>query len=209
MAPAQGFERPRVEHPIDLNAHIAALPSGAACKGLFFLDLEDRVRKVAPTANLADRADVAPRRYVAFREYPYSDLMRYLVAAASILHRAVPLGEGLRRLGAGAYDAFLGSHVGRVVLGAFGKHLDAILTHGKRAYQLCINFGDIRVEPIERGHVRYHFAGMPAFLETYQVGVVEAAFAATGNRGEVLVQMKNLGEAVFDIQWSIGSGRPL
>jgi uncharacterized protein (TIGR02265 family) len=201
MGNADGFHRPRVDDAIDLDEHLRRLPADATCKGLYFQDPIERARKIAGI-DVALAAGLAPRRYVAFREYPYADFLRVLLTTAPIVHPKTPLGEGLRRLGRGAYDAFLGSHVGRVILGAFGTHFEAILLHGRRAYEVSVNFGQVTVEPVGTRHVRYHLANMPAFLETFQVGIVEGAMIACKVRGEVLVKVEDLANAVFDIQWA-------
>jgi uncharacterized protein (TIGR02265 family) len=196
-----GFHPPRVDERVDLEAHLSLLPPNAACKGLYFQDPIERARRIA-AVDVAAVAGVPARRYVPFRDYPYADFLRVLHVAAPVVHRKVSMGEGLRRLGMGAYDALLGSHVGRVILGAFASHFESILLHGQRGYEVSINFGQVTVEWVASRHVRYHFAHMPAFLETFQVGVVEGAMAACKVRGEVLVKVEDLANAALDIQWA-------
>lgn len=188
--------------PFDLDEHLQATPPGATCRGLFFADLLQRVKVGAPHVDLQALAGLEERRYLAFLEYPYADFLRMLVAAAKALHPQRPTGEGLRRVGQGAYDALLGSHAGRVVFGALGLDAEQVLSYGPRGYRLSLNFGEVRAERVGDRHFRYVYRDFPAVLETYQVGVVEGALRHCGAKARVLVSMEALGDAVMDITWT-------
>ena len=107
------FREPRTDAPIDLEAHVRATPAGATTKGMFFSHLAGLAERASPSADLAALAGVAPRRYVAFLDYPYVDLQRFLYAATKLVHPKDSVGVALRKLGRTIYPLFLGSHVGR------------------------------------------------------------------------------------------------
>jgi len=195
-----GFHAPRFGEPVDLEAHVALLPATASCRGLFFLDSINRLEARART--MPDRSGAPSRRYQAFGDYAYADYLRLQHKTAKTLFPNEPVGEGLRRLGQGAYDALLASHVGRIVFGVFGKNFGLIAKMGAKGWGVSLNFGTVGLEELGTRHVRYRFRDMPAFLETLQVGVVEGAMRACGVRGEVLVRMNGLASADFDVRWS-------
>jgi len=197
----ENYQTPRFELPVVLEEHVRALPSNATCKGLFFHDVLDRLRKSAPNNALLAPGGLGSKRYVHFFDYSYGDYMRVLHGTAAAIFPAVPVGEGLRRLGRSSYPALLNSQIGKVLFGVLGTDTRRILELGARGYQVSLNFGRVEVEDLGSRHLRYHFRGLPAYLETYQVGVVEGAMRASGADGRVRVKLANLGNASFDIRW--------
>lgn len=195
------FAPPRFERPVDLARHLAELPKEAACKGLFFADPIQRMRKVAPAHPLFAEGKVGSRRYVPFLNYPYADFLTLLTEAAKVVHPGVPTGEGLRRLGRAGYEALLESQVGKVLFGVFGRSFEHVVRMGARGWSVSVTFGQVRVEELGPRHVRYHFTDFPAFLETYQVGIVEGGMRACQAKGEVLVRLDSIRSGSFDIRW--------
>jgi uncharacterized protein (TIGR02265 family) len=195
------FHPPRFNAPIDLAEHLSQLPNGAACRGLFFHDPIDRLRRAAPDHPYLRSGEIGARRYVPFNYYPYPDYMRLVHEAARVVHPRVPIGEGLRRMGQGAYDALLANQVGKVIFGVFGRSFSHVVRMGERGWSVSLSFGRVRTEEVSDRVMRYHFEDIPAFLETLQVGVVEGAMAMCSVEGEVRVNMKSLGHGSFEIRW--------
>ena len=194
------FHAPRLDAPIDLDAHLRLLPRNATCKGLFFLSAIRLLRE-------AERLDVLRplgldgRRFLPFFDYPYADLLRLNVATGAAVYPDESPGEGVRRMGQAAYDALLESRVGRVIFGALGLRFGLVVRHGPKGWQVAQNFGHATIEDLADKHVRVHIHEMPALLETAQVGAVEGAMRACQTKGEVRVKMRSLASAVFDVQW--------
>jgi uncharacterized protein (TIGR02265 family) len=184
-----------------LAEHLRLLPAGATCKGLFFRGTLERARVVAPRLVAHAAAGIEERRYIPFFDYPYADYLRLNLACARAMFPAVSTAEGLRRLGATAYDSLLESQVGRVLFGAFAGDFERVVMMGGRGYAVSLNFGKVDVERVATRHVRYRFHDTPAFLETFQVGVVDGGMRACGVTGEVRVTAKDLANALFDITW--------
>lgn len=200
-APTTSYRLPRFGRSIDIEEQVRLLPAGAACKGLFFNDPIQRLRRVDPKHALLDAGNAAGRRYVPFFDYPYSDFMRVLGATATAVYPTVPKGEALRRLGRAGYEALLQSQVGKVLFGVFGKSFEQVVKMGARGWAVSISFGKVEVEEVGPQHVRYHFRDLPALLETYQVGIVEGGMNVCGVEGEVRVHLTDPGNGSFDIQW--------
>jgi uncharacterized protein (TIGR02265 family) len=202
------YAAPRFHVPIVVEEHVRALPPGATCKGLFFHDLIDQLRKAAPNSSILLPGGLGAQRYVHFFDYPYADYMRMLHATAQAVFPGVPVGEGLRRLGRKTYVALLNSQIGRVIFGVLGDDFLSVIKLGVRGYQVSMNFGRLDTEVIENEHIRYYFRNLPAYLETFQVGVVEGAMQACNVEGRVHVSMTSLSTASFDIRWWLPGQRP-
>lgn len=198
---ALGTRPPPFDRPVDVEAHLAALPNGATAKGLFLKDPVRRVEKVHPEADVFREAGVPQRRLLPFFDYPYDELIRLLDAAAKILWPDVPRGEALRRLGRGAYEALLSAQVGRVLFGALGSDFARVAAIGARGWKVSVSFGEVRYEELGPRHGAYRFREFPALLETYQVGVVEGAMSVCGVQGEVWTKLEGLGDGVLEFWW--------
>lgn len=196
-----GARPPRFAKPVDLEAHLAALPADATAKGLYLRDPIALVEKVAPGVGLFERAGVPEQRLMPFFDYPYAWLMRLLVAASEVAFPDVPRGEGLRRMGQRAYEALLGAQIGRVMFAVLGSDFGRVVGAGIKGWRLSVSFGEVELERRGEGHALYHFRGFPAFLETYQVGVVEGAMRVCGVEGEVLCKLDGLGDGVLELFW--------
>ena len=202
------YKAPRFDTPIVVEDHVRALPSGATCKGLFFHDVLEQLRRSAPNHAFLLPGSLGARRYVHFFDYPYADFMRLLYVTAQALYPSVPVGEGLRRLGRKTYLALLNSQIGRVIFGVLGDDFLSVIKLGVRGYQISMNFGKLDVEVVENHHIRYYFRDLPAYLETFQVGVVEGAMQACNVEGRVHVSVTNMSTASFDIRWWLPGQQP-
>jgi len=178
------------------------VPPAATCKGLFVTDLLARVTAAAPDVVLANVANVEVRRYLAFRDYPYVELLRLIDAAAVVMHPGVPRAEGIRRIAQHAYDAMLDSHIGRVIFGVLGRSAESILLHGPKGYKVALNFGRVTAEKVGASAIVYRFRSMPALLDVYQPGVIEGAMRHCGVRADLSIAMQDIGNADLRVEWS-------
>ena len=190
---------PRVA--IDLAAHLALLPPGATCKGLFFSNLFEQAKAVASPEELALRAGVPHRRYVPFFDYSFADHLRLAVTVAEMIHPSKPVSQGVRELAATTYGTLLGTHFGRVIFSALGVDLGAALLAGPRAYKLVVNFGKVSAALMEPRYVRYEFRDFPALIETQQVGIIEGALAHYDSRGHIELELRDLANATLHVHW--------
>lgn len=169
---------------------------------MFLLDALRNVESRAPRFDLFAEAGVKRHRILPFLDYPYAELMRLLVAAAEVLYPTLAAGEGLRRLGRSAYEALLRAQIGKVLFAVVGKDFTRVASLGARGWRVSVNFGKVRFESLGKGHAAYHFSGFPAFIDTYQVGVVEGAMNACGVDGEVWVKLVGPGDGTLELFWN-------
>jgi len=193
---------PAMDADVDLDAHLAVVPSRGTCKGMFALDVVRKVETLRASADIFATAGVPRRAIRMFADVPYGQFLRLIHAGAGILYPDVPRGEALRRVGQAGYDAFVDSQIGRVLLGAAGRNFGRVARLGSRAYQVSTNLGSVTWTDISDNSGYYRFEGLPGFIETYQVGIVEGAMMATGTEGEVTVRIESLHTGEIHISWS-------
>lgn len=196
-----GFRAPAFDAPVDLEAHVAMLPANATSKGMFFTALFERASSRISRAALAKKAGIADRSYLAFGDYSMADNMRLTVAVAGVLFPMKPLGHALRELGGGAFEAFLGSHLGRTMLAVFDADPSSLLRVAPKVYAALFNFGAIEHHRIALGHDRVIVRQMPIFIETFQVGAAESVLRYTRSAGRIELRMDSIADATVDVHW--------
>jgi serine/threonine-protein kinase len=201
MRSSSGLRDPDFSAPVDLEAHLALLPPEALGKGMFFSDLLALAATVRGRTvfDLCLLAGVPNRRYVPFRGYPMSDGLRLQLTVAKHLYPGLPIGEGLRRIGWRAFDALLGSHVGKAIFAVLDLDVESLVLHGPKAYQVTQNFGDLTVQKVDAETFLLHARGMPTFLETLHVGVLEGVLRHCGRKGRIRIATSGLDEATFEL----------
>src|SRR5689334_15326489 len=89
-----GFVRPDITSPLDVDRMKKLTPTSATCKGLVADSAVQAVRVAGIPA-------VTTTRFVAFRDYPTTEVIDVFVASARALEPTLPLRDALRRLGFG------------------------------------------------------------------------------------------------------------
>jgi len=199
----EGYHRlrdPRFDAPVDVDAHLALLPADAMTKGLFCIDLLRMGARAATAAELIRAAQIPERRHVAFRDYPAAENMRLTVAVAKAVFPRLPLGEGLRRLGQGTFDSVLGTHMGRSVLGILGPDIEKILLAAPKALKHLVNFGKVTSEKAGAHTYLFRVRELPAFLETFQVGVIEGALRHCRAQAKIRVALDDLATGLCEVR---------
>lgn len=195
-------EPPAFDAPIDFDGTLALLPEAASVRGMYLQLALDYAERHAAGADVFARADLEPRSFKAFLNYPYENLLRLNRAAAELAHPELPLGEGLRRIGHEAFDTLVSAQVGRVIFAVLGRDFSRVVAVGAKGWKVSMSFGTVRHEALGENHSALHFSDMPAFLGTYQVGVVEGAMRWCGvQNGEVQVKVKSLSSATMEMWW--------
>lgn len=186
---------------IDAEAQIRRLPSTATVKGMFLEYGFDYAKDKKSRQELSKEAAIADKRYTSFRDYPMADWLRLIPVAATAVHPELPEADALRRLGHGVYPMFTSSMIGKVVFGVLGKDPDRIFPMGYKGWQLSVNFGEITGRLLRPRTVVYEFKGVPLYLDTYNLGVLEGAIEVIGAKASVSVSMKDVDHAEYEICW--------
>jgi uncharacterized protein (TIGR02265 family) len=193
---------PDMSGEVDLDAHLGLLSAEHKCKGLYHKDVIERVARAAPDVDLFALAGVEPRKYRAFFDYPYAQLLRLNHAGVKVLWPEHPRAEGLRRLGWHAYDALTETQIGRVIFGVLGRDFGRIVSVGAKGWAVSLNFSTVEFVRLGDGRAAYFFEGLPGFISSFQVGVVEGAMKATGVDGSIRVNIPQLDRGVVEFRWA-------
>jgi len=162
-------------------------------KGVFFEPIAERTRRTG--------RPVGRSRYVAWRGYPLSEWIEFLPAAAHALHPQQPVREGIRRLGQGAYDGFLQSTVGSVLMGFAGTNLDLAVPLVPRAYVLLASHGTVTLASHEPGRAVYQYRGLWDFIDAWHVGVLEGCLRAFRRAGRLRCRMMSDCDGDLEATW--------
>lgn len=161
------FDDPPWSAPLDVEAHIADIPTDATMNGLFLSAVVDvAIERGAP------RPTSARPSYISFRPYPLAEHARLLVEVARAVWPNQPVRIGLRRLGRGAPRTLVQSMIGRVVLGSVEGPLE-ILRAMARSYPLCTKPGTLEIVSLAPGRSVVRMRAVHHFLDCHHVGVFE------------------------------------
>ncbi|MEP7124197.1 MAG: DUF2378 family protein [Byssovorax sp.] len=191
---------PRDDAPVELDEHLRRLPSGATVKGLFFLELQRLSEQAGVWPQVLESAGIAERRYYNFRDYPMVDNLRLTAAVAAHVHPTIPRGDAIRYLGQTALDVVLGSQIGRALFGVDARDLEQLFLRGPRAYKLLLGVGEVTSEKVSASVFRFHAKNFPAFLETYQIGVIEGVLRHCGKTGQVRIALDDVANATLEVE---------
>ena len=197
---AHKLREPRFDVAVDLDAHLALLPSAAICKGMFFIDTLRLGTRAAPAAELLRVAQVSDRRHLPFHDYPAAEYMRLLFTVARIAYPKLAVGEGLRRVGQTAFDTVLGTHIGRSFFGILGPDVEKVFLAGPKAMSLLVYFGRFSCEKGGAHTFVLRAREYPAFLETYQMGVIEGALRHCRATGRIRIELDDLSNILVEVR---------
>jgi len=196
------FADPRENCPVDLDAHLALLPTGATCKGMFVRDVLAMAAKHATPQQIAESIGIAPRRYLPFSDYPMTENMRLTYEVGRLLGGARGAGAGLRALGRIGFRSFLSSTPARVLMAVVGVgDVEKVFMLTPKSYALSVNYGRVSAERVGERCVHVSIAEYPSYLETYQVGIFEGVFDHFHVRGHVRIAMQDLATATMELTW--------
>jgi uncharacterized protein (TIGR02265 family) len=187
-------------HPIDFDAHIRGIPDDVYVKGFFAKRFAAYVGATRPEA-FAQYMALHPGHPSDFSEIPGQDLFRGVYDAARLSHPDLPVAEALRRVGWSVYETFLGSLLGRMLFRAMGKDLDAIYRFGPRAFAYSGNSVLVRYTRLGDRHFRYDYDLCFAWLDSYQVGLLEGAAAFCGHSTEMKVHVTEPYRGWIECRW--------
>jgi uncharacterized protein (TIGR02265 family) len=191
---------PRFDWAVDVDAHIAALPRNATCKGVFFVDLLREGARGAPTADLLRTAQITERRHGAFRDYPADEGLRLAAVVARAVYPKLPPGEGLRRLGTVTFDSVLGTQIGRSVLGILGTDIDNMLLATPKLFKHFANFGQVSCEKVGGHTYLFRAKEFPVFLETFSVGLIEGAARHCRAQAKIRITLDDLAGGLCEVR---------
>jgi uncharacterized protein (TIGR02265 family) len=188
------FREPPWESPLDLAAELRRVPEALTQKGMFIIPMIAEAKRRGITLN------AARDRYVPFHDYPLREHVKLLAESAQAFYPDQPLRMGLRRLGRGAYRAFMESTVGKVVWSTVnGPHdaLEGIL----KGYEIGVPGCSARVVEKRASGAVIRLERVPYFLDSHHVGCFEGAMKAIGIAGRIRIRLDTMSSGDFLCEW--------
>ncbi len=186
-------------HGFDLDERTAACPSTHTIKGMFFARFADAATRAGVDASSL-RLEQPVERYLAFRDYPVRDYMRWAAAAAARAHPRVAVSEGLRRVALDDYARFLDSGLGKVMT-AFLSDARAVLMQSNKLYEMVMKGPRVESEA-DGDEIVVRFRDYHGPVECYPAGTLEGACRHFGGRYEIRVEV--VGPAAADYRVRLG-----
>ena len=177
----EGFEPPSFHAPVDVAAVIRQMPPGATAKGIFYRAL---VREGQSVGQHFD--GFGP--YRDFKDYPLTEACRLLEEVGRRLYPDETLRSAIRRLGWVIFPTLLGTMPGRVVFGALGNDMAAVVANAHKGFEISVNDGRCEVLRVAPGLGHLRLTGFHLFPDCFLVGVFEGAFAHYGIEPEIHVR---------------------
>jgi uncharacterized protein (TIGR02265 family) len=188
------FISPDWNASLDVEERIALMPSWVTIKGMFFQSLIKQTQQ--------HKKPLLGENYVSFKSYPAQDYMRLSIKIVGILYPDLSLREGLRRLGQSVYPTLLQSMIGKVVFGALGNDVVAVMKLAPKGYALASKVGKAGVREISETHAILAFEEFFGFYDCYHIGVVEGAILACGKKPQIQFRIPQPGKLEMLCRWS-------
>ncbi|HEY6460540.1 MAG TPA: DUF2378 family protein [Polyangiaceae bacterium] len=185
---------------LGLAARLAAIPSTAQSRGIFFNMLRDDLgRRRLLGASDMRRLLGEPRRSYGY--YPTRELVEAYGIAGAMLDPD-PL-EGVRQLFSGTARYFSSTWYGK----AFARYLRpdprSALAWIERSREYVANYGRWRLEIRGPGHAVFHMFDEYFWIEAAQRGGCEGLLLACGVEGEVVPKLDDVFVGRLDIRWQL------
>ena len=126
---------------------------------------------------------------------------RFLPECAARAFPHLPVREGMRRFGHGAFRTFQRSTAGSVLFSFAGRDRQATARLAGTAFDAISSHGRVEVVESGPGHVMLRFRGMWDYIEGWHVGVVEGAARALDAEPRVEVRMKTPRDGDLRLSW--------
>lgn len=173
------FVAPDFHRPFDLDVELSGIPESATVRGMFFGMVNDHARSVFGHPLTEDD----PHAFGSFSARAYLAL---IAKAARAIHPAVPMREGIRRLGQRVFTDFYETMVGKAIFAVGGKNFDRLAQLAPKAYEVSYSPCSVRAQVREPGHVHVVYEPMYIFAETFHVGAWENAARYCGGEARIL-----------------------
>jgi uncharacterized protein (TIGR02265 family) len=187
------FVDPPWEAPLSVERALQAIPRGATISGMFFVALVQGAQQRNVSLPFSES------RYLPFKFYSLHEFAPLLVDGAQQFHPALPLRQGLRRIGKVGPKALLSSTLGKVTLGvAAGVH-EAVTAFAK-TYSLNVKPSHCEVVRQSERTVVVRLE-VPYFIDSHHVGAFEGILEYAGVKGSVRIAKESETRAELLLEW--------
>jgi uncharacterized protein (TIGR02265 family) len=198
------FLEPDWNAPIDTDAHLRAIPASAVIKGMY----PAAIAAEAKRRNLT--LPHAGDKYLPFLDYSMRDHVALLIAGSRAFFPDLPPRQALRKVGRAAINVFLGSTLGKAVLGGLTQPetTEQALASMARAYTTALGkpTPHVEVKTVNETSCVVKLSDFWLFIDCHQIGILEGVCRACGVRGEMRVAMESRSKGEIECRWEVAPG---
>ncbi len=177
-----------------MDSYHAACPADATGKGFYFAAF---VREAVSNGHHLE--GFGP--YREFKDYPLKEAIRLVAECARRVYPDEPLREGIRRIGWSVFPTLLSTVLGKVLFGALGQNIPAVISMSPRGFEVSLNRGRSEILRVTDRDAEVHVSDFYLFPDCFLAGVFEGMFAHYGKEAQVEVRKVGKGTCGFHVRW--------
>lgn len=194
LARVQGYEPPNYRARLAVDTFAAGVSPLATVKGFYCSAL---LKEAASCGQ--HLSGYGP--YREFKDYPQHEAIRLLAEVARRVYPDEPMREALRRLGWIMFPTLLTTVIGKVVFGALGDNIPAVIRMAPRGFEVSMRQGEIEVLSLGDREAELRVSNCYLFPDSFFVGVFEGTFAHYGKDARVLIRNSSANECEYLTTW--------
>jgi uncharacterized protein (TIGR02265 family) len=186
------FTQPDLLKPLNVDERIAATPATAVTRGMYIQKLVDLMAAngVPPT-----------QKFVAFKNYPIREFMRYIADASRLLHPRQPIRQAMCTLGRLVFPTLQESLALRVIFAFAGNNYEAALKRVADGYSHSQSPGAAHLAHFTPGEAIVELRNVWNFPDCYQIGVHEGALTWYQRNGTIELRVLSPCDVDLRIRW--------
>ncbi len=139
--------------------------------------------------------------YRDFKDYPQQEAISLIAECARRLYPDEPLREGIRRIGWSVFSILLSTMIGKVVFGALGDNIQAVVRMAPRGFEVSLTQGRCEVLRLAENEAELRVSDCHLFPDCFLVGVFEGTLAHYGKDAQVTVRDATQSHCDYLVRW--------
>lgn len=194
LAGSEGFERPNFRAGLIVDTYTTGVSPQATVKGFYCTALLKEAASFGQHLN-----GYGP--YREFKDYPQSEAIRLIAEVARRIYPDEPVREAIRRLGWIVFPTLLSTMVGKVVFGALGDNIQAVIRMAPRGFEVSMHDGEVELINVSEHESEVRIKNCFLFPDCFLVGVIEGTFAHYGKDAQVTIRNPTPSSCEFLSRW--------
>lgn len=191
---SEAYYRPNHRAALVVDMYHSACPAEATGKGFYFSAF---LREAVGSGQHLD--GYGP--YREFKDYPLREGIRLIAECARRLYPDEPIREAIRRIGWTVFPTLLSTMIGKVVFGALGDNIPAVVRMSPRGYEVSMNRGRCEVVRVTEREAEIRITDLYLFPDCFLVGVFEGTLAHYGKEATVEIRNVSKGSCEYLVRW--------
>ncbi len=190
----EAYYRPNHRAALLVDGYATACPADATGKGFYFSSF---LREAASNGQHLD--GYGP--YREFKDYPLKEGIRLVAECARRLYPDEPIREAIRRIGWTVFPTLLSTMIGKVVFGALGDNIPAVMGMSPRGFEVSMSRGRSEIIRVSAHDAEVRISDSYLYPDCFFVGVFEGTLAHYGKEAQVEVRNVGKGTCEYHVRW--------